>query len=93
MSTSFKRSMFDRSTTPGACLDAGYLERTFGIQTSARKDPSQRGACRCMASKDIGMYDTCPRGCAYCYAATDFERARRRRAVHDSQSASLAAEG
>lgn len=32
------------------------------------KDPSQRKACRCAASRDIGGGGTCPHLCAYCYA-------------------------
>ncbi len=32
------------------------------------KDPGQRGACGCIASKDIGQYSTCMHQCRYCYA-------------------------
>lgn len=32
------------------------------------RDGSQRTACRCLPSRDIGEYSTCPHGCLYCYA-------------------------
>mgnify|MGYP000992596550 FL=1 len=43
----------------------------FGPETVVRKnakDKGQRPFCGCIASKDIGEYDTCPHQCAYCYA-------------------------
>lgn len=75
--------------TRGACVDAGRINRLFGLSLSQRKDPGQRPACRCSVSRDIGASDTCPRGCAYCYATASFPRARARLTSHDPEAESL----
>ncbi|GHV31168.1 hypothetical protein FACS1894177_05110 [Bacteroidia bacterium] len=52
----------------------------FGIETKmtrqpTKKDGGQRQFCGCMASKDIGEYNTCPHLCEYCYANASKETA------------------
>ncbi|WP_243310173.1 DUF1848 domain-containing protein [Fundidesulfovibrio agrisoli] len=74
---------------PGACIDAALIKRLFGVDATTGKDASQRPACRCAPSRDIGMYDACQAGCAYCYATRDFALARRNRAAHDPASPSM----
>jgi len=74
---------------PGKCIDDELIGRIFGIQVTGKKDPSQRKACGCVVSKDIGMYDTCPFGCLYCYATTSFDRAKIRQREHRPDSPSL----
>jgi hypothetical protein len=75
---------------PGKCVDDLYIEREFGLGTvSHRKDASQRPACGCAESRDIGMYDSCLFGCKYCYATSSFVRARMNHEEHDPESPSL----
>jgi len=74
---------------PGKCVDDEYIKKVFGLNVSGRKDPAQRQACGCVVSKDIGMYDTCLFGCAYCYATTRFDLARANYKRHDPDGVSL----
>ncbi len=68
---------------PGKCIDDGLIRKVFGIEVSGRKDPGQRKLCRCAVSRDIGVYDTCPAGCLYCYAVRDRAAAREKFSRHD----------
>ncbi len=74
---------------PGKCVDDDYIREVFGVEVGHKKDPSQRAACGCVVSRDIGMYDTCLFGCAYCYATRSFARSRRRFAAHAPWSPTL----
>jgi hypothetical protein len=58
----------NRGVPPGKCVDDGWFNRRFGMRLDYEKDPSQRPACLCQRSVDIGAYGTCRFRCAYCYA-------------------------
>ncbi|MBB4284351.1 DUF1848 domain-containing protein [Roseospira goensis] len=71
-----------------ACVDAARLSAVAGRPIAARPKPHR--SCGCAESRDIGAYDTCPHGCAYCYAVRDRDRARRRHGAHDPAAPFLA---
>ncbi len=73
-----------------ACIDRRKIEALIGGPLAGRKDPGQPKICRCLESFDLGMYDTCGHGCAYCYAVTSAGAAARRMAAHDPDSPMLA---
>ena len=63
---------------PGACIDGERMARLWGIPVPKGPDGGQRPGCRCAPSRDLGVYDTCPAGCLYCYALASPDRARGR---------------
>jgi len=73
----------------GKCVDDEYIAKVFGIKVTCRKDPSQREACSCVRSRDIGMYDTCLHGCLYCYATGSLEKAKASYRRHDPAGPTL----
>lgn len=74
---------------PGACIDPQLLAQVCNLTESWPRDPGQRPACRCVASVDIGIYDTCPMGCRYCYATRHPDRAIARFRRHDPRAEAL----
>ena len=43
-------------------------DKQYAIRTKTMRDKGQRLLCGCVASKDIGEYNTCIHKCKYCYA-------------------------
>ncbi|MDP6342960.1 MAG: DUF1848 family protein [Alphaproteobacteria bacterium] len=64
------------------CIDAERLSDLAGRSIKVRRK-GNRPACLCAESRDIGAYDSCPHGCAYCYAVRDRDRAAGNYRRHD----------
>jgi Domain of unknown function (DUF1848) len=73
---------------PARCIDAERLSEIAGRSLRAREKGNRPG-CLCAESRDIGAYDTCAQGCAYCYAVERHERAARRIKMQDLEAPSL----
>lgn len=73
------------SCAEARCIDAERLSRIAGYPIPA-KVKGNRVGCACFESRDIGDYDSCVQGCAYCYAVRNAAAARARLAAHDPDS-------
>lgn len=71
-----------------ACIDLRRLSDLAGRAIQAPRKP-HRPDCACWASRDIGAYDSCQHGCAYCYAVGSVRLARERHRAHDPDGACL----
>lgn len=56
-----------------SCVDSVRLSQVTGKDLRRLPPAPTRAGCGCRASRDIGAYDTCPLGCAYCYASRSRE--------------------
>lgn len=70
----------------GRCIDDKLIEEISGYTLDSEKDPTQRPECGCIASIDIGAYNTCAHECLYCYANYDHGRVHSNYAIHDPNS-------
>lgn len=94
---SLVRDLRDMATARGitlysCCQDAltgGGVEKAHCVDLSVLADEPRlkaaptRPDCGCAQATDIGAYDTCPFGCAYCYATNSREAALGRLGRHD----------
>ena len=67
----FEPGLFDE--IPEGAIDLG--NGRYAIKKKGVKDKGQRAFCGCIASKDIGEYNTCAHQCEYCYANASKEMA------------------
>ncbi|MCL5959830.1 MAG: DarT ssDNA thymidine ADP-ribosyltransferase family protein [Chloroflexi bacterium] len=78
-----------RGIRTGQCIGADLLQMAgSGIDKGLRRFPSRK-QCNCAEAIDIGAYDTCIYGCAYCYATGSFEASHSRFRDHDPEDTAL----
>lgn len=70
----------------GSCIDKRLVERLLGCRITGQKDKSQREACGCLESVEVGAYNTCLNGCRYCYANFNDEKVQENMKNYDVNS-------
>jgi hypothetical protein len=70
----------------GKCIDDSLIENLFNINLNIGKDKNQRKECGCVQSVDIGIYNTCSHGCAYCYATYSDNVVGKNKSLHNPKS-------
>jgi DNA repair photolyase len=76
----------------GHCIDAALVRELFGKSGRFGKDRCQRRECGCAESVDMGMYNSCPFRCAYCYANASPKMIAANLKKHDPKGPALVGE-
>jgi DNA repair photolyase len=71
------------------CIDGDLLAELFPERPQVLQPRSTREQCGCVVSRDIGVYDSCPYGCVYCYANQSREVAMSRFKNHEVEGEML----
>ena len=67
----------------GKCIDDDIISDIIGYELNVKKDDTQRDACGCVKSIDIGQYNTCKHHCLYCYANFNYNQVQSNSKMHD----------
>jgi DNA repair photolyase len=87
-----KISNYDNTIKKLFGIEEDLQKGLFEINSKPKKklkDLGQRLACGCIFSKDIGMYNTCPHLCIYCYANNSESIVQKNVKSHNKKSESI----
>lgn len=74
---------------PSKCIDEDTIAALRPDAWRGMARAPTRQDCGCVETSDIGAYDTCAFGCAYCYATNSRDAALRRVREHDPEDTVL----
>lgn len=66
------------------CINGEYLGKLFDLDKTFANYPTRKG-CGCVKCVDVGVYDTCPHGCSYCYANKNKQAALKNYSKHSPE--------
>ena len=75
--------LVDEKIKKAHCIDGELIQSLFSIKDFNFESGATRKNCGCTKSSDIGVYDSCPHECLYCYANTNWENVHRNHTQHD----------